>query len=90
LYRYGEDVELPRTFARMTYADAMSRYGCDKPDVRYGLELKELADVVKGTGFKLFSGVLEAGGTVKAIAVPEGKRLSNSRLKPKAGLKGKL
>ena len=43
----------------------------------------ELADVVAGTEFKLFAGAIEAGGVVKAIAVPEGKRISNSRLKPK-------
>jgi aspartyl-tRNA synthetase len=79
----GADVELPRPFKRMTYAEAMSKYGSDKPDVRYGLEMAELADVVAGTEFKLFAGAIEAGGVVKAIAVPEGKRISNSRLKPK-------
>ena len=61
----------------------MSKYGSDKPDVRYGLEMAELADVVAGTEFKLFAGAIESGGVVKAIAVPEGKRISNSRLKPK-------
>ena len=82
-FKKGADVELPRPFKRMTYAEAMSKYGSDKPDVRYGLEMAELADVVAGTEFKLFAGAIEAGGVVKAIAVPEGKRISNSRLKPK-------
>lgn len=82
-FRKGADVELPRPFKRMTYAEAMSKYGSDKPDVRYGLEMAELADVVAGTEFKLFAGAIESGGVVKAIAVPEGKRISNSRLKPK-------
>ena len=82
-FKKGADVELPMPFKRMTYAEAMSKYGSDKPDVRYGLEMAELADVVAGTEFKLFAGAIEAGGVVKAIAVPEGKRISNSRLKPK-------
>ena len=82
-FREGAGVDLPRPFRRMTYAEAMRKYGSDKPDVRYGLEMAVLDDAVRESGFKLFSGALEAGGTVKAIAVPEGNRLSNSRLKPK-------
>ena len=82
-FKEGADVDLPRPFRRMTYAEAMSKYGSDKPDVRYGLEMAELADVVAGTEFKLFAGAVEAGGVVKAIAVPQGSRISNSRLKPK-------
>lgn len=82
-FKQGADVELPRPFRRMTYAEAMSKYGSDKPDLRYGLEMATLGDVVQGTDFKLFAGAVEAGGVVKAIAVPDGKRISNSRLKPK-------
>ena len=58
-FKQGADVDLPRPFRRMTYAEAMSKYGSDKPDVRYGLEMAELADVVKGTEFKLFAGAIE-------------------------------
>ncbi len=61
----GVDVPLP--LKRMTYAEAMSRYGSDKPDTRFGLELIELSDVVRGCGFKVFDGALESGGTVKAL-----------------------
>ena len=82
-FETGAGVTLKRPFPRMTYAEAMRRYGCDKPDTRYGLEMAELNDALAGSEFKLFSGAIESGGVVKAIAVPEGARLSNSRLKPK-------
>ena len=82
-FETGAGVALKRPFPRMTYAEAMRRYGCDKPDTRYGLEMAELNDALAGSEFKLFSGAIESGGRVKAIAVPEGARLSNSRLKPK-------
>lgn len=61
----NQEVELP--LPRMTWAEAMSRYGSDKPDTRFGLELIELSDVVKGCGFKVFDGAIESGGTVKAL-----------------------
>lgn len=61
----GQKVELP--LPRLTYAEAMSRFGSDKPDTRFGLELIELNDVVKGCGFKVFDQAIENGGTVKAI-----------------------
>jgi len=54
-------------FARMTYAQAMERYGSDKPDLRFGMELVDLSDVFSATEFKAFEGVLESGGTVQAI-----------------------
>jgi aspartyl-tRNA synthetase len=54
-------------FARLTYAEAMSRYGSDKPDLRFDMELVDLSDVFAGTGFKAFAGVLDAGGAVQAI-----------------------
>jgi aspartyl-tRNA synthetase len=54
-------------FARLTYAEAMGRYGSDKPDLRFGMELVDLSDVFASTGFKAFAGVLESGGAVQAI-----------------------
>lgn len=60
--------ELP--FPRFTYAEAMGRFGNDRPDLRFGLELQNVSDALRSTGFKAFAGVLEAGGQVKAIVVP--------------------
>lgn len=62
-------VDIPAPFQRMPYAEAMSRYGSDKPDVRFGLELVQLSDVVKDSSFKVFASVVEAGGQVKGINV---------------------
>ena len=54
-------------FARLTYADAMERYGSDKPDLRFEMELVDLSDTFSSTEFKAFAGVLDSGGTVQAI-----------------------
>ena len=59
------DIELP--LPRMTYNEAMDRYGSDKPDIRFGMELCDISDAVRGCGFGVFAGALEAGGTVRAI-----------------------
>jgi aspartyl-tRNA synthetase len=57
-------------FPRMTYAEAMARYGSDKPDLRYGLELADLSDLVAGSEFRVFANVVAQGGQVKGIALP--------------------
>lgn len=59
------DIKLP--LPRMTYAEAMERFGSDKPDVRFGMELKNISDVVAGTEFVVFKSALENGGSVRAI-----------------------
>lgn len=61
----GIDVTLP--IQRMTYAEALDRYGSDKPDTRFGLELKNVSEVVKNCGFTVFTGALEKGGSVRGI-----------------------
>ncbi len=61
------DVELP--IQRMTWVEAMNRFGSDKPDIRFGMELKDISDIVKDCGFGVFTGALEAGGTVRGINV---------------------
>ena len=61
----GVDVPLP--FPRMTWQDVMDRYGSDKPDVRFGMEITDLSEVVTGSEFGVFSGALESGGTVRGI-----------------------
>lgn len=63
----GKDITTP--FPRMPYAEAMSRFGSDKPDTRFGLELIDVAEAVKGAGFKVFDMALESGGEVKALNV---------------------
>lgn len=60
-------LDLPVPLERMSYAEAMDRYGCDRPDVRFGMELVNITDIVKDTGFKVFASVAQAGGVVKAI-----------------------
>lgn len=61
----GIDVALP--IQRMTWQEAMDRFGSDKPDTRFGMELKDVSEVVKGCGFGVFTGALEAGGSVRGI-----------------------
>ncbi|XP_059653083.1 aspartate--tRNA ligase, chloroplastic/mitochondrial [Cornus florida] len=75
-------VELPDPFPRLTYAEAMSRYGSDKPDIRFDLELKDVSDVFLESPFKVFADTLESGGIIKALCVPSGANsYSNTALK---------
>ncbi len=72
----GVDVgKLPR----MTYQEAMDRYGIDKPDTRFGMEIKDLKTVVTGSGFKVFDDVLARNGIVRGIAVPKGASFSRGQ-----------
>ena len=59
------DIELP--LRRIPYVEAMNRFGSDKPDTRFGMELIDLSDILRGSTFKVFAGALEAGGSVRAI-----------------------
>ena len=61
----GAEIKLP--LPRLTYKEAMERYGSDKPDTRYGMEIYDLSETVKGCGFGVFTGALEAGGSVRGI-----------------------
>lgn len=63
----GLEVQLP--LKRMTWTEAMNRFGSDKPDTRFGMELKDVSEVVKNCGFSVFSGAVAAGGTVRGINV---------------------
>ncbi|CAO2171316.1 unnamed protein product [Urochloa humidicola] len=90
-------IKLPNPFPRLTYAEAMDRYGTDRPDLRFDWELKDVSDVFLGSGFKVFSDALENGGIIKALCVPGGATVfSNTDLKKgtvyaeasKAGAKG--
>ena len=63
----GLEVQLP--IQRMTWEEAMNRYGSDKPDTRFGMELQDVSEAVKGCGFEVFTGALESGGSVRGINV---------------------
>jgi len=83
IFKTIKRIDLPRPFPRMTYAEAMARYGSDKPDTRFGLELADVSDVVKDCGFKVFAGAIAKGGIVKILPIPGGDKLiSNVRIKP--------
>ncbi len=69
LFKRVLDVDIPTPFACLPYDEAMARYGSDKPDTRFGLELTDLSDVLKDSTFKVFEGALSAGGSVRAINV---------------------
>ncbi|HID37562.1 MAG TPA: aspartate--tRNA ligase [Ghiorsea sp.] len=75
----GEKLQAP--FPRMTYADAMDKYGLDRPDVRFGLEHIDVTDLMKSVDFKVFSGPANNGGLVKVIRVPNGcEKLSRKKI----------
>lgn len=72
--------ELEGDFLRMPYVEAMERFGSDKPDIRFGFELTDLSAALKGCGFKVFSGAIEAGGSVRGINVKGGARFSRKEI----------
>ncbi len=61
------DIDLPLPLPRLTYKEAMERYGSDKPDTRYGMEIYNLSDIVKDSGFGVFESAIQGGGSVRAI-----------------------
>ncbi len=63
------NVKLPEKIKRLTYSDAMSRYGSDKPDTRFGMEIVDISDIVAQSGFSVFSGAVADGGSVRGIVV---------------------
>ncbi len=67
IFKESRGVDIPVPFPRMPYSEAMSRYGSDKPDTRFGLELVELTDIFTASTFKVFASVASSGGTIKAI-----------------------
>ncbi|KAL5560918.1 hypothetical protein UlMin_030665 [Ulmus minor] len=75
-------VHLPNPFPRLTYAEAMSRYGSDRPDTRFDLELNDVSDIFLDSPFRVFSDTLTSGGIIKVLCVPAGaKKYSNTALK---------
>ena len=67
LFKEVLDVDIQLPIPRMTYKEAMERYGSDKPDTRFAMEITDISDIVSGCGFGVFTGAIEAGGSVRAI-----------------------
>src|SRR4051812_7637038 len=74
----GHAVQTP--IPRITWTDAMNRYGSDKPDLRYGVELVDLTDYLRGTEFRVFAGAIDAGGYVGAVVMPGGAAQTRKEL----------
>jgi aspartyl-tRNA synthetase len=94
VFRESKGIEIPVPFPRLTYKDAMNRYGSDKPDTRFGMEITDLGDVFRDTQFKVFRGALDSGGVVKAInakglaCITTGQIENLTELAKQAGAKG--
>ena len=87
IFKTVKGIDLPRPFPRITYAEAMERYGSDRPDTRFGLELVDVSEIVKDSGFKVFSASVKNGGVVKVLPIPNGNdAISNVRIKPKGDI----
>ncbi|MGB3759697.1 MAG: aspartate--tRNA ligase [Rivularia sp. (in: cyanobacteria)] len=82
IFKTVKNIDLPPSFPRLTYAEAMERYGSDKPDTRYGLELVNVSDLLKDSGFKVFRDAVAKGGIIKILPIPGGDVISNVRIKP--------
>lgn len=95
MFKAGQGVDIPTPFPTMTYQEAMDRYGSDKPDTRYGLEIVDMADVFANSGFKIFRTTLESGGVVRAInakgfaGITTGQMIRLNELAIQAGMKVK-
>lgn len=75
-----EGIELEWPLPRLTYAEALGRFGADRPDMRFALELAEVTDIARAGEFHVFRDAVERGGIVKGLAVPDGERLSRKDL----------
>ncbi len=82
IFKTVKNIDLPRNFPRLTYAEAMERYGSDKPDTRYDLELVNVSDLLADCGFKVFREAVAKGGIIKILPIPGGDVISNVRIKP--------
>jgi aspartyl-tRNA synthetase len=80
LFRELKGIELARPFRRMSWDDAMARYGTDKPDLRFGLELKDFSALFQESRVKVFAEALGRGGVIKGLRVPEASSLSRKEL----------
>ena len=95
MFKAGTGVEVPTPFPRMTYREAMDRFGSDKPDTRYAIEITDMADVFAQSEFKIFKGTLDGGGVVRAInakgfaGITTGQMIRLNEIAIQAGMKVK-
>ncbi|ALO25957.1 MULTISPECIES: aspartate--tRNA ligase [Leptospira] len=80
IYKEVFNIQLTTPFPRMTYKTAIEEYGSDKPDLRFGMKLVDVSEIVKDCDFNVFSGAVKSGGTVKAICVPGGSVISRKEI----------
>ncbi|MDD5071640.1 MAG: aspartate--tRNA ligase [Patescibacteria group bacterium] len=78
--KFGKKKILAKPFPRLTYKEAISKYGSDKPDLRFPLEITQITDLVKGCGFSVFSEAVKAGGTVQALKVDGGAKFTRKEI----------
>jgi aspartyl-tRNA synthetase len=80
LFKTLKNIELKRPFRRLTYEEAMNRFGSDKPDLRFGLEICDFTDALRGCQAKVFAAAIQKGGVVKGIRIPKGGDMSRKEL----------
>ncbi len=80
LFKTVNGLELPTPFTRLTYLEAMNRFGCDKPDLRFGMELVDLTTELAVSEFQVFSSALSNNGVIKALVIPQGATFSRKQL----------
>lgn len=80
IFNEAKGVDVPLPVPRMTYAEAIRRFGVDNPDIRFGLELVDLTDIVKGSGFKVFAEVAAGGGIIKGLNAKGCARFSRKEI----------
>ncbi|NIA08053.1 MAG: aspartate--tRNA ligase [Actinobacteria bacterium] len=73
-------IEVPEKFPRLSYAEAMDRFGCDRPDLRFGMEIKDIKAIAENCQFKVYQEAIKSGGQVRGICVPGGAGLSRKEL----------
>ena len=80
LFKELKGIDLTRPFTRLTYEEAMNRFGSDKPDMRFGLEIKDFTDSLRNCQARVFAAAIQNGGVVKGIRIPNGAELSRKDL----------
>ncbi len=80
MYKEVLDIDIEIPFPRLTYSESMLKYGTDKPDIRFGVEISEVTELVRDSGFKVVDGIISSGGCVRAVVYPGGAKLSRKQI----------